>query len=161
MKKEKASLNANGIIEPSIDVLLDRVKSKYALVSFASKRARQINDYFTDLQSGNVYSNLGPLVHTSQNDKPLTIALHEIAENKLVLSTSDDREEQSEPVVFDFAENDVFENEFAEDYSAFSLETDFFASPAEKEEESSGESEANDASSDEATDSSAGAAEAE
>ncbi len=34
----------NGIIDPPIDDLLARVESKYALVIFASKRARQINE---------------------------------------------------------------------------------------------------------------------
>ncbi len=32
-----------GIINPPIDDLLSKVESKYALVIFASKRARQIN----------------------------------------------------------------------------------------------------------------------
>ena len=35
----------SGIIDPPIDDLLSRVDSKYQLVIFASKRARQINDY--------------------------------------------------------------------------------------------------------------------
>jgi DNA-directed RNA polymerase omega subunit len=38
-----------GIIDPPIDELLSKVDSKYALVIFASKRARQINDYYADL----------------------------------------------------------------------------------------------------------------
>lgn len=35
-----------GITAPPIDELLDKVSSKYALVIFAAKRARQINSYF-------------------------------------------------------------------------------------------------------------------
>ncbi len=35
-----------GITNPPIDELLDRVSSKYALVIYAAKRARQINDYY-------------------------------------------------------------------------------------------------------------------
>lgn len=77
--------HANGIIEPPIDDLLEKVDSKYALVIFASKRARQINDYFTDLHDGNLFDNVGPLVDSSVDDKPLTTALHEIAEGKLVM----------------------------------------------------------------------------
>ena len=34
----------SGIIDPPIDELLSKVDSKYQLVIFASKRARQIND---------------------------------------------------------------------------------------------------------------------
>ncbi len=72
-----------GIIDPPIDNLLDRVDNKYALVIFAAKRARQINDYYSDLHDGNMFDNVGPLVDSSVEDKPLTIALHEINEDKL------------------------------------------------------------------------------
>ncbi|MEB4616252.1 DNA-directed RNA polymerase subunit omega [Leucobacter sp. M11] len=75
--------NVNGIIDPPIDELLSKVDSKYALVIFASKRARQINDYYTDLHDGNLFDNVGPLVDSTVEDKPLSIALHEIAEEKL------------------------------------------------------------------------------
>ena len=43
---------AKGIINPPIDELLDKVDSKYQLVIFATKRARQINDYYTDIHEG-------------------------------------------------------------------------------------------------------------
>ncbi|MGB3730854.1 DNA-directed RNA polymerase subunit omega [Microbacterium sp.] len=72
-----------GIIDPPIDSLLERVESKYELVIYASKRARQINDYYSDLHEGNLFDNVGPLVDSSVEDKPLTIALHEIHEDKL------------------------------------------------------------------------------
>lgn len=74
-----------GIIDPPIDNLLSKVDSKYQLVIFASKRARQINDYYSDLQEGNLFDNVGPLVDSSVEDKALTIALHEINEDKLRL----------------------------------------------------------------------------
>ena len=38
-----------GIIDPPIDALLEKVDSKYQLVIYASKRARQINDYYSAL----------------------------------------------------------------------------------------------------------------
>ena len=76
----------NGIIDPPIDNLLERVESKYELVIYASKRARQINDYYSDLHEGNLFDNVGPLVDSSVEDKPLTIALHEINEDKLRIS---------------------------------------------------------------------------
>ncbi|PDQ34217.1 MAG: DNA-directed RNA polymerase subunit omega [Candidatus Lumbricidophila eiseniae] len=75
----------SGIIDPPIDNLLKRVDSKYQLVIFASKRARQINDYYADLHEGSMYNNVGPLVDSAIDDKPLTVALHEIHEEKLRL----------------------------------------------------------------------------
>ncbi len=72
-----------GIIDPPIDELLDRVDSKYELVIYSSKRARQINDYYTDLHEGNLFDNVGPLVDSEIQDKPLTIALREIHQDKL------------------------------------------------------------------------------
>lgn len=75
-----------GIINPPIDDLLAKVDSKYALVIFAAKRARQINDYFSDLHDGSLFDNVGPLVDSNIDDKPLTVALREINENKLTLT---------------------------------------------------------------------------
>ncbi|MBP2435546.1 DNA-directed RNA polymerase subunit omega [Microbacterium amylolyticum] len=72
-----------GIIDPPIDELLDRVESKYSLVIYGAKRARQINDYYTDLQEGSLFDNVGPLVDSAVEDKPLSIALREIHEDKL------------------------------------------------------------------------------
>ncbi|MEL5990024.1 DNA-directed RNA polymerase subunit omega [Microbacterium phosphatis] len=74
-----------GIIDPPIDELLGKVDSKYQLVIYGAKRARQINDYYTDLHEGNLFDNVGPLVDSSVEDKPLTIALHEIHQDKLRL----------------------------------------------------------------------------
>lgn len=76
---------AKGIIDPPIDELLTKVDSKYALVIFASKRARQINDYYADLHEGSMYNNVGPLVDSSVDDKPLSVALREINEGKLLV----------------------------------------------------------------------------
>ena len=41
-----------GITNPPIDELLETVSSKYALVIYAAKRARQINDYYAQLGEG-------------------------------------------------------------------------------------------------------------
>jgi DNA-directed RNA polymerase subunit omega len=73
----------SGIIDPPIDELLSKVDSKYALVIFASKRARQINDYYADLHEGSLFDNVGPLVDSTIDDKPLSVALREINEDKL------------------------------------------------------------------------------
>ena len=50
-----------GITNPPIDELLDRASSKYALVIYAAKRARQINDYYNQLGDG-ILEYVGPLV---------------------------------------------------------------------------------------------------
>ena len=78
-------MTEQGIINPPIDDLLAKVDSKYQLVIFAAKRARQINDYYTDLSEGSMFDNVGPLVDASLDDKPLSIALHEVVEDKLLL----------------------------------------------------------------------------
>lgn len=76
-----------GIVSPAIDNLMKTVNSKYELVIFASKRARQINDYYSALQDGHLFQVVGPLVDTTINEKPLTIALKEIDQNKLAKKT--------------------------------------------------------------------------
>jgi len=53
------------------------------LVIFASKRARQINDYYSALHEGSLFNNVGPLVDATIDEKPLTIAMHEIDQDKL------------------------------------------------------------------------------
>lgn len=72
-----------GIINPSIDSLVQKTDSKYALVLFAAKRARQINAYYAQLHEG-LFEYVGPLVDTKLNEKPLSIALREINEDLLV-----------------------------------------------------------------------------
>ena len=74
-----------GIIDPPIDELLERVDSKYQLVIYAARRARQINDYYSDLQDGSLFDNVGPLVDATIDDKPLSVSLREINEGKLEL----------------------------------------------------------------------------
>lgn len=70
-----------GLTNPPIDELLERTSSKYALVIYAAKRARQINDYYNQLGEG-----LGKIVPpqvTSVSRKPLSIALEEIQVGKI------------------------------------------------------------------------------
>jgi DNA-directed RNA polymerase subunit omega len=66
-----------GITNPPIDDLLDRASSKYALVIYAAKRARQINDYYSQLGEG-LLEYVGPLVEPGPREKPLSIAMREI-----------------------------------------------------------------------------------
>lgn len=66
-----------GIVNPPIDQLLEHVDSKYRLVLFAAKRARQINAYYSQLGEG-LLDHVGPLVETGVQEKPLSIALREV-----------------------------------------------------------------------------------
>ena len=63
-----------GITNPPIDDLLGQVSSKYALVIYAAKRARQINDYYSQLGEG-LLEYVGPLVEPGPREKPLSIAM--------------------------------------------------------------------------------------
>ena len=68
---------AIGITSPPIDDLLTRTDSKYKLVLYSAKRARQINAYYSQLGEG-LLEYVGPLVETHVQEKPLSIAMREI-----------------------------------------------------------------------------------
>jgi DNA-directed RNA polymerase subunit omega len=71
------------LIEPNIDDLLEKVDSKYTLVILAAKRAREINSYYSQLGEGRGEF-VPPLVETGGlRNKPLSIALEEVAEDKV------------------------------------------------------------------------------
>ena len=74
----------DGITNPPIDQLLEKAGSKYSLVLYAAKRARQINAYYSQLGEG-LLDYVGPLVDTRVHDKPLSIALREINEGLLTM----------------------------------------------------------------------------
>ncbi|CAN2201936.1 RpoZ DNA-directed RNA polymerase, subunit K/omega [Candidatus Nanopelagicaceae bacterium] len=78
------SAHVDGITNPPIDELLDKSGSKYALVLYAAKRARQINAYYSQLNEG-LLEYVGPLVDTYVHEKPLSIALREINEGLLTI----------------------------------------------------------------------------
>jgi DNA-directed RNA polymerase subunit omega len=78
-----------GIVSPSIDALMAKSESKYGLVIFAAKRARQINDYYSALHDGSLSSNVGPLVDAAVDDKPLSIAMREIVQGAIVTKSQD------------------------------------------------------------------------
>ena len=73
---------ALGITNPPIDDLLQKTDSKYKLVLYSAKRARQINAYYSQLGEG-LLEYVGPLVDTHVQEKPLSIALREIGEDLL------------------------------------------------------------------------------
>ncbi len=76
MAERRASL-----MDPRMESLLDRVDSKFTLVTLAAMRAREINDYYNQLGEG-----LGKIVPpqvTSVSRKPLSISLEEIEAGKI------------------------------------------------------------------------------
>lgn len=58
------------MINPSLDVLVEKVDSKYTLVVLAAKRAREIMDGQQPLAD-------------SKSNKPVTVALEEVAQGKI------------------------------------------------------------------------------
>jgi DNA-directed RNA polymerase subunit omega len=89
------SSSPEGIINPPIDDLLTKSDSKYGLVIFGAKRARQINAYYAQLHEG-LFEYVGPLVDTKLNEKPLSIALREINEGLLVANRAEEPAEDSQ-----------------------------------------------------------------
>jgi len=77
-----------GITNPPIDSLLEATDSKYSLVIYAAKRARQINAYYSQLGEG-LLEYVGPLVETHIQEKPLSIALREIDAGLLTIERGD------------------------------------------------------------------------
>ena len=69
------------MINPQIEELLDRVDSKFSLVTLAARRARQINSYFNQLGDG--LGHMVPPQVSSVSRKPLSIAFEEIAVDKI------------------------------------------------------------------------------
>jgi DNA-directed RNA polymerase subunit omega len=76
--------SAEGITNPPIDDLLTKTDSKYKLVLYGAKRARQINAYYSQLGEG-LLEYVGPLVDTHVQEKPLSIALREIEADLLTV----------------------------------------------------------------------------
>lgn len=86
------------MMNPPIEELLDRVDSKFSLVTLAARRARHINAYFNHLGEG-----LGQMVPpqvSSVARKPLSISFEEIAADKIVRVEPSD-----EPETDDLAES--------------------------------------------------------
>jgi DNA-directed RNA polymerase subunit omega len=77
MAERRASL-----MQPRVEDLMERVDSKFTLVTLAAMRAREINDYYNQLGEG--LGRIVPPQVTSVSRKPLSIALEEIADGKIV-----------------------------------------------------------------------------
>ena len=72
----------DSMVNPPIEILLGKVESKFALVTLAARRARQINSYFNHL--GESLGSMIPPQVTSVARKPLSIGFEEIAVDKIV-----------------------------------------------------------------------------
>ena len=82
------------MMDPPIEALLDKVDSRFTLVTVSARRGRQINSYFNQLGEG-----LGAIVPpqvTSVSRKPLSIALEEIVSDKITFSPAAEPEEAVE-----------------------------------------------------------------
>jgi DNA-directed RNA polymerase subunit omega len=113
------STHTEGIINPPIDALLKKSDSKYGLVIFGARRARQINAYYSQLHEG-LFEYVGPLVDTQLNEKPLSISLREIDQGLI----------EARPVEHaGFAENGQLTTE--QDLAADVFGADFFAQSSE------------------------------
>jgi DNA-directed RNA polymerase subunit omega len=80
------------MMNPPIEELLDRVDSKFSLVTLAARRARQINSYFNQLGEG-LGTLVPPQVPTAAR-KPLSIGFEEIAADRIVRV---EREDEVDP----------------------------------------------------------------
>ena len=69
------------MMTPPIEELLDRVDSKFGLVTLAARRARNINAYFNQLGEG--LGHMVPPQVASAARKPLSIGFQEIAADKI------------------------------------------------------------------------------
>jgi DNA-directed RNA polymerase subunit omega len=85
------------LMEPRIETLMNKVDSKFTLVTLAAMRAREINDYYNQLGEG--LGRIVPPQVTSVSRKPLSIALEEIAVNKIVYERIEEPEPEAEAVV--------------------------------------------------------------
>ena len=97
--------SSDSMINPRIEDLLDRVDSKFSLVTLAAYRARQINSYFNQLGEGQG-SNVPPQV-TSLARKPLSIAFEEISADKIIPVRIDPAELLVEDVIDGVEETDT------------------------------------------------------
>lgn len=76
------SLAHDAMMTPPIEELLDRVPSKFGLVTLAARRGRNINSYFGHLGEG-LGQAIPPQV-SSISRKPLSIAFEEVAAGKII-----------------------------------------------------------------------------
>ena len=90
------------MMDPPIEALLEKVPSRFALVTVSARRGRQINSYFNQLGEG-----LGAIVPpqvASVSRKPLSIALEEIVSAKITFTPIPDEDDAAgQPPVVEVA----------------------------------------------------------
>jgi DNA-directed RNA polymerase subunit omega len=89
------------LMDPRIEQLLDKVDSKFTLVTLSAMRAREINDYYNQLGEG--LGRIVPPQVTSVSRKPLSIALEEVAVGKIEYERVIPQEESPEDADAAFA----------------------------------------------------------
>jgi DNA-directed RNA polymerase subunit omega len=89
MAERRASL-----MQPRVEDLMERVDSKFTLVTLAAMRAREINDYYNQLGEG--LGRIVPPQVTSVSRKPLSIALEEIDAGKILFERIVEAPEEAE-----------------------------------------------------------------
>ena len=87
------ALDHDTMINPPIENLLDKVDSKFTLVTLAARRARNINSYFNQLGDG--LGGMIPPQVSSTARKPLSISFQEISEKKIVWTEAPEEPEIS------------------------------------------------------------------
>ena len=96
------------MMNPTLEGLMDRTNSKFALVTLSARRAREINSYFNQLGEG-----LGTMVPpqvSSTSRKPLSISFEEIAADKIKsvpLSVYEELEAELDADLLDAAVDEV------------------------------------------------------
>lgn len=68
------------VIEPEIDLLLEKVDSKYALCIVSARRARQINNMLHGVRDQALLTMASSQIADLTRTKPLSKALEEIAD---------------------------------------------------------------------------------
>ena len=76
---------------PQLEVLLDKVDSKFSLVTLAASRARELQQYYAKM--GSVSSKVVPPQVASLR-KPLSMGFEDIAADKLVRVSADEMAER-------------------------------------------------------------------
>jgi DNA-directed RNA polymerase subunit omega len=85
-----ASTN-DSMMTPQLEVLLDKVDSKFSLVTLAASRARELQQYYAKM--GSVSSKVVPPQVASLR-KPLSMGFEEISADKIVRVSADEMAER-------------------------------------------------------------------
>src|SRR5215204_940105 len=100
------------MMNPPIEELLERVDSKFGLVTLAARRARNINAYFNQLGEG--LGHMVPPQVSSVARKPLSIGFEEIAADKIRWTEAPSEPEVDEELGLDTAAADELVEEDTE-----------------------------------------------